>query len=133
MLHTQLHAETLARSHLKYVLTRELDTPVTYLIRDSHMTNNSSTQNPPKKSRHRNATIPHNDFPHSKHAPHVHVKLNIQPPLTPRTIHLRRKTRKTHAQLSNSHQLNIFQCKAWNPSPTTHGLNPTPDNTTPHP
>jgi hypothetical protein len=86
-----------------------------------------------KKSRQHNANTPHNDSQSTYPTIPIRAALHIQPPLTPRNTHIRRKTRKTPVQRPNSDQLNIFQCKAWNPSPTTHAPNPTPATTIPNP
>jgi len=130
LIHTQHHAESLSRSHLKYVLTGELDTYVTSRIHDlTNLTHRmprtyhtrrktymqpitttqnkytsppttstpyrkiaraltqtptlpqpnslTSTQNPPKKARQRNATIRHTDSP-TKHTTPTRPKPNIQ-------------------------------------------------------
>ena len=162
--HTQHHAGSLSRSHLRYIIPEELDAYVTGLIHDlanpsrraprtyhtlsnKHTkpipkTNNENasplptptfsrkrtytiadtptlhqptpliaTQNPPKKARQRKTTTPHTDSP-TKHTTPTHPRPNMQPSITTRTTHPRRKTRRTPMLPSNSNHLNIFQCKA---------------------
>ena len=55
--HTQLHAETLSRSHLKYVLTGELDTYVIRFIRELTNQARRIIRNPhTRKTTHTNPT-----------------------------------------------------------------------------
>jgi hypothetical protein len=55
-------------------------------------------------------------------------KRKIKPPTPLRKIHTTAKHREPTAQQHK--QLNIYQCKAWNPWPTAHALNtPTMDDT----
>jgi hypothetical protein len=99
--HTQLYAEILSRSHLKYVLTGELDTHVIRLVRD--LTNQV----------HRSAR---NSHPRKKaHTKHTDTKTIHNTP-TPALTHLPRKRTQTptythsdpkpaHSQLSNTQHI----------------------------
>ena len=74
--HTQLHVETLARSHPKYVFTGELDTPVTHLIRQLTNHAHRTTRNTLTRKMHtlKQPPPPITNTPHpylSQHSPPV--------------------------------------------------------------
>ena len=123
---TQHYAEILSRSHLKYVLTGEIDTYETCLVQElTNQAHRTVRTSHPRKKHTKNATTPPRPIPPHLHLPYhsLHAKERTHPPIPrPRTtplptlkhsIHIKKPVDKMQPTHSTTHHP-----KLMHPPPT---------------